>query len=129
VNRRRLSVLVVDDEREIRQLLTDILAGAGHEVSCASDGASACLLVADRARHFDLAFVDFVMPGEDGISLIRHLREIRPSMAAVLLTGNTAISLAPAPDAGGPIGIITKPFGLAAVEEVVAATAGASQTT
>ena len=117
---RRLSVLVVDDEREIRQLLTDILVDAGHDVTCVPDGAGARSLLANESRHFDLAFVDFLMPGEDGLTLIRRLREIRPELAAVLLTGDTGITGAAPPDAGGPIGIITKPFGLSVVEAFIA---------
>ena len=111
---------MVDDEREIRQLLTDILEDAGHDVTCVPDGASARTLVAGGAQRFDLAFVDFLMPGEDGLTLIRRLREIRPELAAVLLTGDTGIAGAAPPDNGGPIGIITKPFGLSAVEDLIA---------
>ena len=120
MKRKRLSVLVVDDEREIRQLLIDILEDAGHEVTCVPDGASARMLLAETHRRFDLALVDYLMPGEDGLSLIRRLREIRPDLVTVLLTGDTAITGVASPEAGGPHSIITKPFGLSAVEEFIA---------
>jgi len=120
LTRRRLSVLVVDDEREIRTLLTDILEGAGHEVACAPDAATAASLVADPGRHFDLAFVDYLLPGEDGIALISRLRSLRPELPAVLLTGDTGLTGAGVSAAGGPIGLITKPFGLFIVEDLLA---------
>jgi two-component system phosphate regulon response regulator OmpR len=66
-------LLVVDDDNRIRQLLKEYLARAGFRVTAAPGGAQARKLIA--ALDFDLAIFDVMMPGEDGFSLTRWLRE------------------------------------------------------
>ncbi|HEX2800678.1 MAG TPA: response regulator transcription factor, partial [Phenylobacterium sp.] len=66
-------LLVVDDDDRIRELLKEYLARAGFRVTAAAGGASARRMV--QALDFDLAVFDVMMPGEDGFSLIRWLRE------------------------------------------------------
>jgi len=68
-------LLVVDDDDRIRELLKAYLARAGFRVSAANGGPAARKLLA--ALDFDLAVVDVMMPGEDGLSLTRWLREQR----------------------------------------------------
>jgi len=68
-------LLVVDDDDRIRELLKAYLARAGFRVSAANGGESARKLLA--AFDFDLAVFDVMMPGEDGLSLTRWLREQR----------------------------------------------------
>jgi two-component system phosphate regulon response regulator OmpR len=68
-------LLVVDDDDRIRDLLKAYLARAGYRVSTAHGAAAARKLL--EALDFDLAVVDVMMPGEDGLSLTRWLRERR----------------------------------------------------
>ncbi|MDB5445410.1 MAG: hypothetical protein JWQ97_727 [Phenylobacterium sp.] len=68
-------LLVVDDDDRIRDLLKAYLARAGFRVSSANGGASARRLL--EALDFDLAVFDVMMPGEDGLSLTRWLRDQR----------------------------------------------------
>ena len=68
-------LLVVDDDDRIRDLLKAYLARAGFRVSAANGGAAARKLLS--ALDFDLAVFDVMMPGEDGLSLTRWLREQR----------------------------------------------------
>ena len=76
-------LLVVDDDRRIRELLQKFLSGKGFRVTAAAD--------ADEARRklegieFDLLVLDVMMPGENGISLTRSLREVR-EIPVILLT-------------------------------------------
>lgn len=77
-------VLVVDDEPELRTLLGEYLARHGIEVRTASDAAAARQMVAERAP--DLAVLDINMPGENGLSLARWLRESHPGMGLLMLT-------------------------------------------
>lgn len=76
-------LLVVDDDRRIRELLQKYLIEHGYHVTTASDAQEA------RKRmtgfDFDLLIVDIMMPGEDGLSLTRHLRETS-SIPVILLT-------------------------------------------
>lgn len=66
-------VLVVDDEREIRRLVGDYLKGAGLRVTLAENAQGARRQLG--VEHIDLVVLDIMMPGEDGLSLCRHLRE------------------------------------------------------
>ncbi|WP_027800582.1 response regulator [Paraburkholderia dilworthii] len=65
-------VLVVDDEEDIRSLLTGFFRKHGHEVSIATDGQS--LFAALEVQHVDIVILDVMLPGEDGFSLCRRIR-------------------------------------------------------
>lgn len=65
-------ILVVDDEEDIRSLLTGFFRKHGHEVSVATDGES--LFATLELQQIDLVILDVMLPGEDGFSLCRQLR-------------------------------------------------------
>jgi DNA-binding response OmpR family regulator len=69
----RAHILVTDDEPQIRDMLEELLQGQDYLVSCGANAAQARALITDQA--FDLAILDVRMPGEDGLSLARYLRE------------------------------------------------------
>ncbi len=77
-------VMVVDDEPELRALLAEYFGRHGYEVRQAEDAAVARRLVAEQVP--DLAILDVNMPGENGLSLARFLRESHPSLGLVMLT-------------------------------------------
>ncbi len=77
-------VLVVDDEPELRALLAEYFGRHGFSVRQAEDAAVARRLVAEQAP--ELAILDVNMPGENGLSLARFLRESHPRMGLVMLT-------------------------------------------
>jgi two-component system phosphate regulon response regulator OmpR len=74
-NPRGRHLLIVDDDDRIRELLKEYLARAGFRVTTAAGGAPARKLI--ESFTFDLAVLDVMMPGEDGFSLTRWLREQR----------------------------------------------------
>ncbi len=76
-------LLVVDDDDRIRDLLKEYLARSGYRVTTAPGGAAARRLM--ETLEFDLAVVDVMMPGEDGMSLTRWIREQRGA------TGSTPV--------------------------------------
>lgn len=65
-------ILIVDDDIEIRTLLSDFLTQHGYRVSVAANGAAMIQML--EATHVDLVVLDIMMPGEDGLSLCRRLR-------------------------------------------------------
>ncbi|MBX9728327.1 MAG: response regulator, partial [Sphingopyxis sp.] len=67
-----LRLLLVDDERSIREPLCEYLSGQGFRVDTAANAAEARLRAA--GEPYDLVICDIMMPGEDGLSLTRHLR-------------------------------------------------------
>ncbi len=85
----RLTILVVDDEPEVAEVVADILDGDGHAVSVANAGEDALVLVGERV--FDLVISDLRMPGIDGPALYERLVRLRPEMRerVAFLTGDT----------------------------------------
>ena len=79
-------ILVVDDHRDIREPLAAYLEKNGYRTSQAADAAAARKLMESAA--VDLVVLDIMMPGEDGLSLCRHLRE-RALAPVILLTART----------------------------------------
>ncbi|WP_060507529.1 response regulator [Pseudomonas sp. NBRC 111124] len=77
------TLLVVDDDDEIRELLCDYLTDAGYTVLAASDGDGMREQLA--ARKVDLVVLDLMLPGEDGLSLCRQL-QATPGMAVIMLS-------------------------------------------
>jgi DNA-binding response OmpR family regulator len=80
----KATLLIVDDEPEVRGVLEEYFASHGYAVLGAGSAASAKALAAEEA--VDLALLDINMPGEDGLSLARHLRERYAKIAIVMLT-------------------------------------------
>jgi two-component system, OmpR family, response regulator len=76
-------ILIVDDDREIRDLLSRYLAGHGYRVESAADGRDMDKQLA--LGVFDLIVLDIMLPGEDGLSLCRRLRE-RSDTPVIMLT-------------------------------------------
>jgi len=78
------TVLLVDDEPELRALLAEYFGRNGFQVMQAEDAAAARARVAERVP--DVAVLDINMPGETGLSLARALREAHPRLAVLMLT-------------------------------------------
>jgi two-component system phosphate regulon response regulator OmpR len=81
---RGATILVVDDEPEVRGVLEEYFAAHGYAVVGAESADAA--KAAAAARPIDLALVDINMPGEDGLTLARYLRERHAGLAIIMLT-------------------------------------------
>ncbi len=79
-------ILVVDDDPEFLEVLSDVLRAGGHSVIATDRAASALAMVTD-APDFDLLISDLSMPGMDGISLIHRMQQRFRGLPAILLTG------------------------------------------
>jgi len=77
-------ILVVDDERSMREMLSILLKREGHQVSVAENGQGAIDLL--NQRPFDLVVSDARMPDVDGLEVLRHARSINPSVIAIMVT-------------------------------------------
>ncbi len=77
-------ILAVDDDDRLRELLKRFLTREGHDVTTAKDAASARKLMATMS--FDLVILDVMMPGEDGLSLLKSVREKKQDTPVILLT-------------------------------------------
>src|SRR5256885_6567248 len=83
------TILIVDDEPDVREVLEEYLVAHGYAAIGAENAAAAKTLVAQHA--IDLALVDIHMPGEDGLTLARHLRERYAKIAIVMLTSASTV--------------------------------------
>ncbi len=88
----RKSILVVDDEKNQREILETILSGEGYDVTTASSGEAAMKFVADR--HFDLVLTDLQMTGMNGLELLKQLTDFDKSIIVILLTAHGTIDSA-----------------------------------
>jgi two-component system, cell cycle sensor histidine kinase and response regulator CckA len=87
------TVLVVDDEAGVRQILQRILTTAGYTVVTASNGAEALKLFESSSKAVDLLITDIVMPGMDGRELARQCCELRDTLKVIYISGYTRDSL------------------------------------
>ena len=85
----KATILVVDDEPDVREVLEEYFVAHGYAVVGAENADAARSLAAKHA--IDLALVDIHMPGEDGLSLARHLRERYAKIAIVMLTSAATV--------------------------------------
>ena len=85
----KATILVVDDEPDVREVLEEYLSTHGYAVIGAESASVARALTTDHA--IDLALVDIHMPGEDGLSLARYLRERYSAIAIVMLTSAATV--------------------------------------
>lgn len=84
-----MRIAIVDDEPDIRESLSDLLAGAGHR--CASFAEGQALITQLQRDTFDLIMLDWVMPGTTGIELIEWIGKTQtPAPAVVMLTNRSA---------------------------------------
>ena len=83
------TILIVDDEPDVREVLEECFAARGYAVLGAESASAARAMAAQHP--IDLALVDINMPGEDGLSLARHLRERYAKIAIVMLTSAATV--------------------------------------
>jgi two-component system, NtrC family, response regulator PilR len=102
------SVLVIDDEEIMREILEALLSREGHTVHLAEHAAAGLELA--RTMTFDAAIVDMMMPGMDGISALDELKKIDEDLPVLMITAFASVENAIAAMKRGAFDYITKPF-------------------
>jgi len=82
-----IRILLVDDERVVREVLALLLISLGHTVVAVASGAEA-LARLEAAEPYDLVLTDLVMPGLGGWELVRRIRERWPTLPVGVMSGN-----------------------------------------
>lgn len=103
-------VLVVDDDVDTCENLRDILTDGGYDVTVAHSGEEALPLV--RHKAFDLALLDFRMPGMDGLALYREIRKLRSGTVVLLVSAHAAGDTAEQALRAGAWRVLNKPVDL-----------------
>jgi len=111
------AVLIVDDEEAVRFAVARFFAHRGFEVHEAGTLAEARRAVTERS--LDAAIVDWSLPDGDGLTLLRELKTIDPTLPVIVLTGHATIALAVATIRDGAEQFLTKPVDLDALLAIV----------
>lgn len=117
----KAKILIIDDSSEHRRLVTEALIDDGYDVTVTANGLEG--LTAYRAHQFDLVITDVLMPGADGLEVIRAIQEAGATVPVIAMSGGgasfpAAISLS-ASRALGAAEVLHKPFRIAELRDAV----------
>jgi len=104
----KLSILIVDDEEDILNVLKLILTKEGYQVDTALDGKQALQLF--RKNSYDIVLTDLRMPEMDGMELLERIKEIRPETEVLIMTAYASVESAVLAMKKGAADYIVKPF-------------------
>src|SRR4051794_32889856 len=102
------SILIVDDEEPIRQVLTEVLGGSGYVVRTAADGEEALRELS--ANDYDAVVTDVRMPRMDGLSLVRAIQQVAPETTVIVMSAYGSHELAIEAMKAGAYDYLGKPF-------------------
>lgn len=118
------TLLIVEDEEDVRDMTRQILEQAGYKVLEAANGSLALDVLRDYPDKIDLVMTDLIMPTMNGAEFVRLLRESHPDMNVVFISGYSDEILPDGTNSGGDIPLLTKPFDpeelLSKIREIVA---------
>lgn len=113
-----MKILVVDDDPGVRELVEDFLRSRGYEVDTAADGEAALEKIARQTP--DLLLLDLMMPGINGMDVLRQLPPSARDLPVIVVTAVTEEEVGRAALRSGAIDYVTKPIDLAYLERTVA---------
>ena len=116
---RAARVLAVDDESQILETLTEFLELRGYEVLTAQNAGDAFMILA--VTPADVVLLDVAMPGIDGVTALRRIRESHPELPVIMLTANADLALARDTLKRGAFDYVAKPFDFDHLAQVVEA--------
>jgi two-component system response regulator AtoC len=114
----RKQVLIVDDEPNLRKILSAQLTRDGYDVLTAEDGEQGLALLGEH--HIDLVITDLKMPKVDGMTLLKRALVEEPELPVVLITAHGSIDTAVEALKSGAFDFVTKPFDKDEVRQIVA---------
>jgi|WetSurMetagenome_2_1015567.scaffolds.fasta_scaffold373764_1 DNA-binding NtrC family response regulator len=115
--RDKFRVLVVDDEKNICDLLKVALEQIGCEVETSCEGAVAIGWA--HEKQYDAIFLDIKMPGMNGVEVLKNLRTVQPNAAFVMITGYAGSDLVDESLSSGAFVCLSKPFGISQVQDII----------
>lgn len=103
-------ILVVDDDKNQRNMLAFALRDRGYEVAAVENGAQALELA--KGKSFAAAVCDIMMPGVNGVDTLKQLKALHPRLPVIMATAYATNALAAASMKNGAFGYIAKPYEL-----------------
>ena len=113
----KANVLIVDDDIEMTETLSDILEDSGYDVESANDGFKAIEKV--KAWTFDVILMDIKMPGINGVETYKEIKSIRPEATVMMMTAYSVEDLVAEALKEGAYGVMYKPIDVAKVIEFI----------
>jgi DNA-binding NtrC family response regulator len=104
---KKLPILIVDDNQDACAMMAKLLSAFGYQADVAYEGGTALKLV--EQTEYGIAIIDYLMPGMNGVDLFREMRNVRPDLAGVFLTGHTTIDVVYPAIQAGILRILPKP--------------------
>ena len=111
------NILVVDDDTELRKVLSSILSEEGYSVKTVENGKQA--IEVSEKKRFDLAMIDIKLPDMEGTALLQKLKAKQPHIVTVIITGFPTIQNAMGAVNEGADGYILKPFEIRKLLEAI----------
>ncbi|MGE0824530.1 MAG: sigma-54-dependent transcriptional regulator [Candidatus Binatia bacterium] len=111
-------ILVIDDEEHMLALFESVLGKAGYAVTCITTAEEALHVLA--TRNFDAIISDLLLPGMDGMALLRQVKALRPTLPYILLTGHGTVRSAVEAMKEGATDYLTKPVDTDELKLVIA---------
>jgi CheY-like chemotaxis protein len=110
-------ILVVDDQDDVRKTLRRFLLSLGHDVIVATNGEEALEKIQEEPA---IVLLDYVMPGENGIEVLKKIKEISPSTGVIMVTGVGGHEVGLECFSEGAFEYVTKPIDLYHLEFLLA---------
>jgi len=103
-------ILLIDDSKEILETLSEYLRGEGYEVDTSSNGASGILMI--EKKFYDIVLTDMMMPGVDGMEVLKYIKANSSESLCIVLTGYGTIKNAVEAIKSGAFDYLAKPVKL-----------------
>ena len=113
------TILLVDDDEQVRQLGCEMLASIGHTVIPSSDGENALALYQSRKNEIDLVMLDLLMPGMGGHKCLEKLLEIDPDAKVLIASGHSGKNPEKEKIESKAMGYVSKPFKINEISQTI----------
>jgi DNA-binding NtrC family response regulator len=111
-----LEILVIEDDADLRELLSEHLRSHGCRVATAADGVAAVSVIERTPTQFGLILTDLHLPGAGGLAVLKAARAANPSVYVVIITGYASLDSAIQAVRLGAYDYLTKPFSLGQID-------------
>ncbi len=105
-----MKVVLVEDNNVLQKSIEKVLIQEGHAVRCFSDGEEALTFLCEEKAAVDVAIIDYMLPGMDGVTLISHMRKEHVATPVLMLTARSELSDKVHSLTSGADYYLTKPF-------------------
>jgi len=104
------TILLAEDEQDVRDVAREFLESAGYTVIEARNGSEALRLAGEQNKTMDILVTDMVMPGMTGKELAQRIQSLRPGLPAIFMSGYSEQTAAESAQSNGSMYLLTKPF-------------------